>query len=120
MEHEYTDKETGLGFKGFPAKPFKGQGEVHLVGWSFPIRWVVDANNHCWMDRAHGGKLSPVEPHDLLSECSELTDKNAIRALLGLKPMCPGWMQSALNEGWKPPEGWNRDDYAPFWTRGQK
>lgn len=101
-------------FKGTPASgEWLAWGEISVLGWDIPVRWVVDADRQCWADlTAHGFPMVPVSASTLLSEASEDSGSDVeIRRVLGLKPKLPSWVAIALHHGWTPPETFNRADY---------
>ena len=88
-------------------------GEIWSIGWDIPTKWAIDEHGQCWMDNAHGHALEPVEQRVLLGEASGESDETVtkIYLALGRKPKAPSWARSALNAGWEPPKGFDRDAF---------
>jgi hypothetical protein len=94
--------------------------EVNHSGWDIPTRLILDSNEHIWMDNAHGsvkfeGKMDCGHYTEWLQDYGnepEYADVVAsIHKFFNLKPRMPGWMVTALDSGWSPPESFNRNDY---------
>lgn len=94
-----------------PVPPFVLAGRIWITGWDIPIMYVIDADLQCWKDDAHGGALEPVTAHALLSTSEREHDERMIRKALGMKPKLPGWMRTALEGGWKPPDDFVLSEY---------
>jgi hypothetical protein len=67
-----------------PALPLKALGKLWFTGWDIPTRYAVDADNNCFMDDAHGGCMTPIKDHILISNAETDGEKNEIRKILGL------------------------------------
>lgn len=93
---------------------------VKHVGWDIPTKIILDHTGHIWMDDAHGSKgfdgkrdcghyTAWLQDYENEPEYSDVIDH--IHETFGLKPRMPGWMITALDNGWSPPEHWKREDY---------
>lgn len=89
-----------------PTEPFKMNGKIWIHGWDIPLKFVVDAENICWINDAHGGPLEPCNSETLIAEAENDSEKlaNEIRTVLGLENPVPSWMKQALAHGWTPPK----------------
>ncbi len=89
-----VDLERWSFHDGTPAKPYKAYGEIWSIGWDIPTCWLIDANNQCWKDAAHGPHLHPCADHELIAEAEAPNDfktSDRIREALGLgkRETCP-------------------------------
>ena len=89
-----------------PVLPLKETGKIYHTGWDVATYYAIDAENNCFADNAHGGTLSYVKQTYLICEAESESQKNELRKILGLEIPMPEWAQTALSQGWKPPEGW--------------
>lgn len=90
---------------GYPAFPLLGIGRIWHQAWDIPTIWVVDQNKQCWCNDAHGGLLEPCLPQDINQD-------PRVYRLLGMKPLMPEWVRTALNAGWTPPETFSKEEYS--------
>lgn len=119
VEEKATPETLPLVFVGnwedpdsIPVMPILSRGELWHEGWDIPTRWAIDSKHQCWRDSAHGGELEKVDTQHFLSyvEKDERVTRQ-VREVLGLKPLLPSWMQSALHAGWTPPPDFDRSKY---------
>lgn len=104
---------------GLPALPIKAHGKYHGYhsrGWDLPTFWAVDAKGNYWRGgHGHALTLFPVKNDDdrrgCLTDCEEDGEAEEIAKALGLKPRMPGWVKTAMSQGWTPPAGFDRDQF---------
>ena len=99
--------------KHIPALPLKKNmyGTLWHIGWDIPTNYVIDSDNKCWADDAHGHALQHVKSHTLLSLAKNQADKNKIRSLLGMRPAMPEWAKTALKHEWTPSASFDKTKY---------
>jgi len=70
-----------------PVLPFKLTGQFWHTGWDIPTCYVIDANNECWMDNAHGPFLRKTTAEQLINNAEDIVDRSKIRKILSLPLM---------------------------------
>lgn len=109
--HTRDDFDSGLDVEF----PLAYEGEVWYQGWDIPGHWAIDAQGRTFADfGAHGCCMTSVPLSRVISELesnSGHAEAQGLRQLCGRKPAFPGWMRTAISEGWTPPPGFRREDY---------
>ena len=100
-------EEEDIGFyvsdEKVPKLPIKINSRLEHMDWDIPTKFVIDAENQCWMDGAHGGFLRPVERERLLNEAETDWDKKLICEILEIE-FIPEWKKKATEHGWYSPQ----------------
>ena len=97
-----------------PSLPLQRAGSYETLGWDIPNYWAIDAKGQAWQDASgHGFGMTRCTV-EIMLQCMEqdATDlRDDIRRYLGMKPVMPEWMKSALASGWTPPTDFDRNQY---------
>lgn len=89
-----------------PKLPIKHKGKIWHEGWDIPTLYIIDTNNIPWINDAHGGFLQKTTAQGLIFLAENEGEQNKLRKQLGLELPMPQWAETALKEGWTPPENW--------------
>lgn len=97
-----------------PSLPLRMSGEYATMGWDTPNYWAIDATGQAWSDSGgHGGGLKRCTLEEMLRDMEPDATYLAeeIRQSMGMKPVMPEWMKTALEMGWTPPPEFDPSRY---------
>lgn len=107
FEKKLSNRELQFSaIEGFPKLPINDCGLCWSIGWDIPTVWMIDGDNQCWADYAHGYSMNKISQDGLIYRFETEQEQNQIRKILGLEIPMPSWAKIALSNGWSPPENW--------------
>jgi hypothetical protein len=95
-----------------PKLPFK-----EINGMWADHKWIdfmIDSDNNCWFkidsysdsDSEDHSEYNSVSRENLVLKIENEEDQNKLRQMLGLEIPMPKWAQTAISQGFSPPNNW--------------